>query len=476
MAGETRCLSTPSPAEPESTEIRAPRDPATATEPDVVAGLVRRLREEEPTWGHLPAAMRFKQALVAELGTESAFRVVREVLAVPGTELLRARPVRSMYQVAQDEGLVLTRLWPGGTPFLHPVPKVLGESNHADFGGVNRSGYLACLEDAGIRGRSALILAGGDVLVDFEDGERDRFADNPEYDPGILHAERDVFWTMEPLAPTMEVDEAFMLSGAHTLDFGHWMTEYLPKLAIAMRAGLPRMPLLVDERIPQTHVQSLHLLTPGGAEILTIPHLAPCRVKRLWFSSNPMYMGFYPTRWVEETWTGMATDAARFAALMRTVKDQVGADALEPTGVERVFFARKPERRKKKLLNHPEIESIAMSFGFQVVYPEDLSFREQMRLAHHARFVVAPEGSNSFLAFFSLPGTRVCTLSPTYTFPLADINAILHALDVDCTILTGPMTSDDPDWPFWNDYTVDPRVFRDFLEAWLRDGAPCRVP
>jgi hypothetical protein len=33
------------------------------------------------------------------------------------------------------------------------------------------------------------------------------------------------------------MEEAFLFSGSHTLDFGHWMTEYLPKLAIALLAG-----------------------------------------------------------------------------------------------------------------------------------------------------------------------------------------------------------------------------------------------
>src|SRR4029450_7705291 len=96
-----------------------------------VLELVERLQSEIPLWGYLPAAMRFKQALVASVGVEEAFRVGREALKVPGLDTVRARPVRSLYETAKKEAVSFHELWGGGNRFVLPPPRVIGEGNQA---------------------------------------------------------------------------------------------------------------------------------------------------------------------------------------------------------------------------------------------------------------------------------------------------------------------------------------------------------
>jgi hypothetical protein len=119
------------------------------TETASTSELVERLEAEIPLWGYLPAAMRFKQALVASVGIEEAFRVGREALKVPGLDIVRARPVRSLYEAAKQEAVSLHELWGGGNPFILPPPRVIGEGNHVPLQGVNRAAYLAVLRECG---------------------------------------------------------------------------------------------------------------------------------------------------------------------------------------------------------------------------------------------------------------------------------------------------------------------------------------
>ena len=112
-----------------------------------------------------------------------------------------------------------------------------------------------------------------------------------------------------------------------------------------------------------------------------------------------------------------------------------------------------------------------MARGFTVVYPEDLSFAQQLRLVHHARHVVAPDGSNGLLAYFVSPGAKVCFLNSPHTLPLVELNGLLSALGAEFTIVTGPMTGEPTDEPFWNDYSIDPERFCAFLDDWLVDIA-----
>lgn len=432
---------------------------------DAYKALAARLEEEEPVWGKLPAAMRFKQDLVKYFPVDEAHGLARKVLTVPATGSLSVCNVAGLHDAAQStDGYRL--LWPGGEPFSAPPTRIIGNNDHGAFTGTSRNAYVACLENCGIRGRSALIRQHDNiVLEDFEGNERLRMADNPEYDPGVLAAADDRYWMMGPSGGdrVLEVEEAFMLSGSHTLDFGHWIMEYLPRIAMAKMAGLRSIPVLIDQRIPRTLVESLDLFWPERAGTIVIPHLAPARVRRLWVAPSPMYMGFYPTVWNANTWLAMATHGPNFARLIRELLSNQPAPELRGG---RLYLARKPEQPKKRLTNHQEIENIARSHGFDIVYPQDLSFKAQFELAHSADFILGPEGSAMFWSFFARPGTKVCTLSSEHTFPLADINSMMKALGLDYTILTGPRMTDGKDWLFWEDYSIDAGLLADFLASW----------
>lgn len=413
--------------------------------------------------------MRFKQAAVANLGVLGAFEMCRGHLGVPSIDKLTPRRIVSMLDAARVHAVEFRLLWDGGHDFLRPPARVVGDSNNAPLPGVDRSGFLACFEDAQIRGRSGVILFRGDALVDFEGSEYERLDDNPEYDPGILASDAETLWMMEPDAVDARVDEAFMLSGSHTVDFGHWVAEYLPKYALAVMAGLPpTIPVLVDQNIPATMREALQELLPPGVQVITVAHLSCLHVRKLWCASNPYYGSFYATQWPPEVWSHIGSEPRRFASLFLELKRLLASSISPPTGADRIFLARKPSRIKKKLLNHPDIEELARQRGFKVLYPEEYSFVEQVRLASHARWIMAPEGSNGLLSWFASPGCRVCILSPPYTLPLVDISAVLDELGVEMTVVTGPDRPDPDNFcPYWNDYRIDESGLARFLDQWL---------
>jgi hypothetical protein len=430
----------------------------------IIADLVARHAEEVPYWGHLPAAMRFKQAAVARLGVAAAFDACVPHLGVPGLDALHARDLLPL----RDADPSARQLWPGGAQFDRPLPRVLGESNVGPLPGRERAGYLARLDGVRLRGRSSLLLHDGQLLIDAEPEEFAGLPDNPEYDPGVLHADGARLWTMEADAPQLRVDEAYLLSGNHSVDFGHWIVEYLPRYAMAAAAGLPAgTPVLVDAIVPGTILDALPALLPPGTPVLRIPHLGSVDVGRLWCASNPVYGGFYPTVWTPATWSSVSTAPGRMAWMVRELLGLLSRGVEEPTRSEKIFLARRASRHKKKLLNHAEIEGIAIARGFRVVYPEDHSLVEQVALARQATHIVAPEGSQALLAWFARPGARTCLLSPPYALPLVDINAIFAALDVDLTVLTGPDEPTEDDFcGYWNDYHIDAARFAAFLDDW----------
>src|SRR5207248_8575690 len=94
------------------------------TLPRSVSDLVERLQGEIPLWGYLPAAMRFKQALVAAVGVDAAFQICRAHPDVPELEVLQLRPVRSLYHAAKQAAVAFHERWSGGARFVLQPPRV----------------------------------------------------------------------------------------------------------------------------------------------------------------------------------------------------------------------------------------------------------------------------------------------------------------------------------------------------------------
>lgn len=432
----------------------------------IIADLLDRHAAEIPLWGHLPAALRLKEAAVHRLGVEAAFAAVAPALGVPGVELLRRMPLEPMAQAARRTGALRAELWTGRAHFLRAPPTTRFAPPPAPMPGRGRDAWLACFDEAVVRGRSSLLRVGGRMLEDIEAGE-DAFPDHPAYDPGLLHAEPGVAWMMQGREPALRVDEALWLGGSHSVDFGHWVVDLLPKLMMARRGGLPEgVTLLVDAIIPGTIREALPALLPPGATLATLPHLAEAAVGKLWCAPSPHYTGFYPMEWSEASWSVRSAEPKVTALLMRDLRAALGEGVAAPTGQPRIYLARRASRSKKKLLNAGAIEAIAEAHGFLKVYPEDHSLVEQARMVAQATHVLAPEGSNNLLSFFASEGARVATLNPPDTYPLGDVGAILAELGVDFEVVVGPDEPTEEEFcAFWNDYRIDEASFT----AWLRD-------
>jgi capsular polysaccharide biosynthesis protein len=438
--------------------------------------LVDRFEADLPWWGQMVAAMHFKCAAVPRYGREEAFRLCQTTLRMPDLGLLRERPLRGIRAAALASGWQYTELWRGGARFERPLPRVIGPGNHGPLPGLGRSGWLACIPDAVVRSRSALVLAGDSALLDFEGEEYARVDDVQQFDPSVLDGARDRVWTMESGAPALHLEEAFLLTGHYAMDFGHWITEYLPRYMLATLAGLPEhVPVLIDPHVPATVREALAAMLPAGSRLVEAPHLGEVAVDRLWCAANPNFNSWYPARMDAQFWSSMGTEGERFAPLLREWSRRAGDGIEQDTGIPRLYLARKPDNDKKRLRNQQAIEAIARARGFEVRYPEDFPLGEQIRLARNASHIIAPEGSNALLACFARPGAKALFLSPPYTLPLVDVNGVLAGLGIDLTVLTGP------DFPspheaeycgYWNDYEIDPLLFERELDRWLAGDPP----
>ena len=142
---------------------------------------------------------------------------------------------------------------------------------------------------------------------------------------------------------------------------------------------------------------------------------------------------------------------------------RVAPHVVRGNGAESVFLARQPWRWGH-LLNAPEIEAVAHEHGFTVVYPDELTFVEQVNLLANAKRVLATEGSALFLCYFASPGTRLLILENA---AIEGAN-VYRALFPNCepTAMAGTIVDRDHSFPHRSSFRLDPQRFRDVLTEW----------
>ena len=199
-----------------------------------------------------------------------------------------------------------------------------------------------------------------------------------------------------------------MITGPGHGIYGHWLSDFLPKL---------------------------YLLHASGRDVRQLRYLLPADTPafgRAWFD----VLGIPPENvipfdpdgelvWVEELLvpttfhngvrvSSLLKDAARF--LLSLVVDHTG-ELMPTSGHRRMFVSRARTSQSRSLQNRVRIEEIAIQAGLELVYPESMTLPQQMRLFGEASMIVGEYGSALHNSLFSLPGTTVCALRGSLGHP-----------------------------------------------------------
>jgi hypothetical protein len=417
----------------------------------------------------LEKLMKLKQAMCSALGPTRAARRYAELGLIPDSERVGRKTLRGIRDFAQSCGSVYFELYRGGDPFRVPAPRVIGLAATRALEHVTRAMYVARLDNVLVRGRSFVIETPSNALLDFEDWESKLFDCELDIDPSIFAAEDNDVWISAAKDATagIQIEEAYSLLGPQSGAFGDWMYTYLPRYVAADMSGrLPLVPVLVDQGLPPTVLDSLKMMLRPGVEIVEVPPFRSVHVGRLWTSPSIHYA---PAREVMDgryKFDYSTPAPAVFLPVVQEINRRARPTAISPAG-PRVFLARKPSLWRR-MVNHTTIEALAKAHGFDVVYPEDLDFDSQVALVRGADWIVAPEGSALLLMYFARPGTHLCVLN----HPIIETAAWDGLFDgVDLCVLVGPMIDPDPQFHHRSSYRIDPFAFDAFLERWLEGGS-----
>lgn len=167
-----------------------------------------------------------------------------------------------------------------------------------------------------------------------------------------------------------EVDTALLMFSRWN-HYGHWIPEHVLKLKeIGNLPNVKDIKLVLEKNPPNWKLDILNRLGWDRSRLIFWDFFS-ARVNKLIVPSYPVYR-YEDYKWLKEN---IFPD---------------GVDELE--GYERIYLSRE-KYINRKVSNEKELCDFLQLYGFKVIYPEALSFDEQVKIFHNAKVIVGPHGS-----------------------------------------------------------------------------------
>ena len=201
--------------------------------------------------------------------------------------------------------------------------------------------------------------------------------------------------------------------------YGHFISEVIPRLNLAERYCGNDALVYTSNRYAQ-YEEALEIVGCKKDRIVSsdvFPLIGAKRATIPVFRPTPGYV--YPTEFID---------------VFNTIKKRVlGSEISDETGGSRIYISRK-YLNKSRIASEDEFIEFLVEKGFDVVYPESLSFADQVRTFHNADVVLGPHGSGMFSCVFCRPGTRVIDIQPESIN--SSLFLVMSSFDIDYRIVT----------------------------------------
>lgn len=219
--------------------------------------------------------------------------------------------------------------------------------------------------------------------------------------------------------PMIEIRSAINLLGQNAGNYAHWLTEILPKLAIAnLNESLDDQPLLVDGWIHPNFHESINWLNEKwNRKVLYVNRWQAVKADTLIDISLPGYEPYIPQELFKKSRSIYINSFSSYALnLLREQCHSLAKSENLKTGSKRVYLKRAIKSSNiRRVYNTEELEAVLAENGFQFIESETLSFKEQVAACLNAEIIVGAVGAALANIIFAPPRCRVLALAPYYS-------------------------------------------------------------
>ncbi|MGU3341866.1 glycosyltransferase family 61 protein [Methylobacterium mesophilicum] len=379
---------------------------------------------------------------VTDSGPLSAYDLisVKALGAAGGAQYTEIRPAR---RIAAPE----LRFW-------EPPPAFRSEAGGLDM----PAQYLAFLDGCRAFPRSNVVVAGDKLVYDLAAHPRRRdvlLQDGLNPDQIMTAAFGATRALVEVPEDAHAVEAGLMMFGLQSRNYGHWFCEFVPRMLCYNDHRSPDgIPLCIDDHMPGSHEEILRLLDARNRPVIKLPP-KPVEFGLLGIAPVPAFFPFdmkpgrpfYDTVWPADI----------FAAVRERILDRARERGILSDRTDRRLFISRKAFTQRALLNEEEIAERLRPLGFEVIYPETMSFLEQVDAFHSAALVVGSSSSALSNALFCRPGCRILGLiHEELAFNFRGYTSFIEAGGARILFLRGRTLHRPGVHAFHVSYTVDP--------------------
>ena len=251
--------------------------------------------------------------------------------------------------------------------------------------------------------------------------------------------------------------------GNGSFNYYHWLIEILPAAFLSQRLGdeFQSYPFLVPEQYEEysSFRDSLEVFR-AGRSVVAMRADRQYRIDDLVIIDSPVHGPFNLRAGIWPEVNDYSQNTSVLTAFREIILNALAVSST--TSEQNIFLARENTRRN---YNQDELIEIAKSFGFEVVFPENLTFLEQLQLFQSASLVVGASGAAWANMLFCKTGSRGLTwVFPEYRGFCAYSNlAKIVGLDLEYLFPTADRTITSSGAAYSAEYRVDPELFQTAL-------------
>ncbi|MBL8524826.1 MAG: DUF563 domain-containing protein [Betaproteobacteria bacterium] len=390
---------------------------------------------------HTASRLQLAQALFALNDTETALAEYRKAVPSGGGVPAAVYPLMSAKEYSQAAGTEYLVVAPAKS-FAVDAPKSIGWP----FGA---SGGTATLEERYVaRIRNGLLFAGHNVVLADDshaiyDNLRHPLGETvvPIGEKFLQLCNRDKLLLDFSDTQISRAGRGVHFTSPSSRVYGHWFAEILPRLQTLN--ALPEfadVPLYVDAGLPPGHYRALELLTNGQRDIVRLLPGTCVKFDELLLVPSPTFFPYacHPDTPVMVEISPTSAEACEYLRDSLLGKLSLPVTPWAPGALgRRLYLGRRAAPGTRKLMNGPEIEQRYLSAGFEIIYPEDYTLDEQIRMFNSATDIAGPHGSAFVNIIFCRPGTRVSVFSQQHGANFAAWAAAVTAMGLEHLYVVG---------------------------------------
>lgn len=324
---------------------------------------------------------------------------------------------------------------------LAPVTPVcyINESQRKSVDGKLPERYIAFLRNATIVGSSSCLFFDGFLLYDLlikknrkvniTDIGLFRIWNKP------IHIGRYYICCYHKIGAS--IDKGIYIGGNFSGNLYHYVYEYIIKFYLIQQDAIPLdIPIIVDssvKRIPQFK-EILDIFTKRT--IIYVDKLEMRKVSLLYYPSFvnaiPPNMSKMETVSTED----VVFDIEAILFLRKKFMLYIGSSDMKAS--RKIFISRKVTKWRK--YNEAEIMQFLTEMDYEIVYPESMSYKEQLILFNQASDIVAASGAALTSIICCQPKTNVTVLIST-KIDLAIFSTIAKTIGVNLKYISGNITN-----------------------------------